>query len=82
MKTFTNILGFLIIAVAICAALYLGLYVCFIGGIVMIIDQIKAPHTEALMVLLGFVRIFSASLVGWATFMLGGAAGGYFLSNK
>jgi len=63
MKT---ILGILLILGGIVLGLWLGLWVCFIGGIVGIINAIKAPGTvEALTIAWNIVKILFASLAGW-----------------
>ena len=59
------IIGVMLILAGIALGLYLGVWVCFIGGIVDIIDQIKAPELSAMAVAWGVVKIVFASLVGW-----------------
>ena len=56
----------------ICLALYLGIYECFIGGIVQIINEIKNPEpVRGWIILLGIIRIFATYLVFWVTLSSG-----------
>lgn len=48
----------------VCLGLYMGIWVCFIGGIVQVITAIQNPPTEAIDVALGVFRIMGASFVG------------------
>jgi len=64
------IIGMALIIIGITAGLYLGVWWAFIGGIIQIIDQIKAPDTESLQVAFGAVRILSAGIIGWASAIL------------
>lgn len=57
-------IGVILILLGLVAALYLGLWVCFIGGIVAIIEQVKAPELNAFTVALGVARVFFATFVG------------------
>lgn len=58
------IIGLLLIVAGIALGLYVGLWLMFIGGIVSIIEQIRAEHLDALTVAWGVVRILFAGLVG------------------
>lgn len=44
--------------------LYVGLWLCLIGGIVTIIQQLQAPNIEALTVAWAIVRIIFAGAAG------------------
>ena len=59
-----SILGNILIVVGIIVGIYLGLWWAFIGGIVSVIEQIRAPHLDATTVALGIVRIIFASSLG------------------
>ena len=65
------IIGILLFILAICAGLYVGVWLCFIGGIVQIIEEIRAEELSALSVAIGVARIFFAGLAGWITFVVG-----------
>jgi len=62
MKT---LIGIVLIIAGIALGLYLGVWVMFIGGIIDIIDQIKAPELSAMAVAWGVVKVVFASLIGW-----------------
>lgn len=68
MKT---ILGILMILGGIALGLWLGIWVCFIGGIVGIINAIKAPGAvEVLTIAWNIVKILFASLIGWLSALI------------
>lgn len=59
-------LGILLIAIGVFLGLYLGLWVCFIGGIVQIVNEFKAAREVIPMnIAFGILRIFFACIVGW-----------------
>lgn len=61
-----KIFGFTLITVGIILGLYIGLWLCFIGGIVQIINEIKSPDAvDAVKVGIGVGRIIFAGAVGW-----------------
>ena len=50
----------------IVVGLYVGVWLCFIGGIVQIVNEINAgTPVEAMNIALGIVRILFAGLCGW-----------------
>ena len=52
-------------------ALYVGIWVCFIGGLVDIANGFKATPVLPLSVLFGIFKIMIASPIGWAIFIIG-----------
>lgn len=60
-----SIFGVLMILAGILTALYVGVWVMFIGGIVALIESVRAEELIALDVALSVARIFFAGLVGW-----------------
>lgn len=48
---------------------YVGVWLMFIGGIVQIIEQVRAEHLEAMQVGFGVARIFLAGLSGMLSAM-------------
>lgn len=64
MKT---LFAMLLLLAGIALGLYVGVYLMFIGGIVDIINQIKAPEISAMAVAWGVIKIVMASSVGWLT---------------
>lgn len=64
-----NLIGFLTLLVSgIILAIWLGIFVCFVGGIVQVIDAVKTTPTDSLGIAFGIVRFFIASFVGWGSF--------------
>lgn len=60
-----EILGALICLFGLALGLYLGIWVCFIGGIVQVVEAVKATPVQALGIALGLLRVACASFVGW-----------------
>ncbi|MBI5733254.1 hypothetical protein HY967_04905 [Candidatus Jorgensenbacteria bacterium] len=59
-------LGLFMMAVAVILGLYVGVVVCFIGGIVDLINQIKSPSpVEAGAIAWGIAKIVFATVAGW-----------------
>lgn len=63
-------LGILMIFTGAALGLYVGIWVCLIGGIVDIIEAIKATETEAMAVAIGVVKIVFAGAVGSASALM------------
>ena len=61
MKT---VIGILMVLGGVVLGLYLGLWVCFVGGIVGIIEAIRAPEVIAMDVAISVVKIIFAAAVG------------------
>ena len=57
--------GLLLIVVGVLAGLYFGLWWAFIGGIVGLVEAIKATDIMALDVAMSVARIVFAGLIGW-----------------
>lgn len=57
-------LGCLLILCGLAAGLYLGLWWAFIGGIVQIIEQVRAPELSAMAVAIGVAKIVCAGGIG------------------
>lgn len=53
--------------VGIALTVYLGVWLCFIGGIVQIIETIKITPIDSVAVALGFLRIVCAGFVSSMT---------------
>ena len=66
-----QIVGILIILGGIVLGLYVGLWVCFIGGIVQLINEIKSPEAVvAINIAWGIAKIVFAGLFGWLAGLL------------
>lgn len=59
------ILGILLLVIAIPVGLYVGVWLCFILGIVQVIEAIKATPVESLNIAVGIVRILGAVIIGF-----------------
>lgn len=62
--------GVLLIVIGVCAGLYFGLWWAFIGGIVALIEQVRAPNLDALMVAIAIARIVFTGLIAWVSAMI------------
>lgn len=78
MKT---VIGLIIIVAGACLGLYAGVIWAFIGGIVGIIDQFKAPETSSLIVATSVAKILFAGVIGWCTFLFCTFIGGICLTK-
>ncbi len=76
-----KLIGVLIIIAGILLGLWFGLWVCFIGGIVQIVESCKADPVSALGIAFGIVRILISSVVGWFTVIVVSIIGAFCLSN-
>ena len=76
------IVGILIIIGGVALGLYLGIYVCLYGGVVMLIEGCKQNPISAGDIAFGIIRILATSLVGWGSFFLCAVAGGGVLNMR
>jgi len=58
-----KIIGITLIGFGVSIGLYFGLWVCFFGGIIEIVDQIKG-NVEAVSIAWGIVKIVFSSFIG------------------
>ena len=61
MKTY---LGLFMIIVGVVLGLYVGVWLCFAGGIISVVHGLQANPMGATAIALGFVRIVCAGLAG------------------
>lgn len=73
-------LGGCVIIASVLGGLYVGLWLMFIGGIIQIIEGIKATPTESFDIAIGIVRILFAAFAGWGTGILGVALGSLIIA--
>jgi hypothetical protein len=64
------IIGVLLIIAGVLGGFYVSLWVCFVGGIVQVVEACKATPIDALDVGLGLLRFVCSSLAGWITFIV------------
>ncbi len=81
MSTLRSILGVLLIVGGMLLGLYVGLWVCFIGGIVQIVNAIK-NDVNAMGIAIGIVKIVFAGFSGILTFVITSAIGASMLKRK
>lgn len=66
-----SVLGIILMVLGILVGLFVGLYVCFIGGIVDILNEIKRPGAvQAMSIAWGIAKIFLAGFAGWLSALL------------
>jgi hypothetical protein len=58
------VLGITLILIGVVTGLYIGLWWAFIGGIVQVINAIRAPEIAPLTIALGIAKIVLASFLG------------------
>jgi hypothetical protein len=68
MRWFISFLCFSIFTLLAC---YLSIWVCFIGGLVNIIEAIKSNPVNAPNIALGMLKLISSTLIGWGIFITG-----------
>lgn len=59
------ILGLALMAAGIALGLWAGIWWAFIGGIVDVIREIRAPELDAMSVAVGIAKVIFAGLIGW-----------------
>lgn len=65
-----NVLGIILIIAGVAVGLYAGLWWAFIGGIVQIVDAVKATPVESMDLALGIVRVVFAGAIGTISAMV------------
>jgi len=60
-----NFLGVFLIAVGVVFGLYVGLWLCFIGGIVGFIEAVQVSPVIPIDIALAFGKFWFAALIGW-----------------
>jgi hypothetical protein len=59
------VLGLMLIIASVILGLYVGVWLCFIGGIVQVITEIRAEHMNATGMAIGIARLMFGGLAGW-----------------
>jgi hypothetical protein len=60
-----KIFGILLIIAGVILGIYVGVWLCFIGGIVDIINGFKADDLEAINIAIGCAKVFFGSSIGY-----------------
>ena len=58
------LIGILLILGGIALGIYLGFWVCFVGGIVGLVTAIRVP-VSALTIAMDIAKVFFAGVIGW-----------------
>ncbi len=77
-----TIIGIIIIIAGVLIGLYVGVWLCYINGIIDIIQQIRAPEFSTLAVVWGVTKILFAGLFGWIPAMILIRYGAYFIMKR
>jgi len=81
-----EIIGVILILGGIVLGLYVGVWLMFIGGIVQVLEQVRAENLEAIKIAYGIARIMFAGLIGlicgFALILPGRALLGDWKDNK
>jgi len=64
-------LGVLLAIVVVVGSLYLGLWLCLIGGIVQVVEACKSNPVSSMGIALGFLRFIATGIVSWGSFFIG-----------
>jgi hypothetical protein len=75
-------LGLLLIVLGIALGLYVGVWLCLIGGIVQFVEAIKMTPVDAWGIAFGIARFFLASVCGMVSAMLLVIPGAALIKNS
>lgn len=75
------LIGFLMVLGGIALGLYLGIWWAFIGGIVQVIEQVRADEISALAIACGIARVVFAGFIGWGSALLLIVPGSAFIKS-
>lgn len=64
------VLGILTLIVAIPTGLYVALWVCLVGGIVEIVEALKATPVNSMGIAVGILRVMLTGISGWLSVFL------------
>ena len=62
-----SLLGVILIGAGVFVGFYVGVWFCFIGGIVAFIEAVQCDPVVAIDIALSIARVFFASLIGWVS---------------
>lgn len=63
-------LGLVMVLAGIGLGVYVGVWVCFVGGIVDVIEQVRAEDMSAVAVAWGIAKVLFAGFFGWLPSLL------------
>jgi len=64
------IIGILMILSGVVLGVYVALWICFIGGIVQLIEAVKIAPIDSMGVGVGILRIVCTAISGWIIFLI------------
>lgn len=79
MKTLLKWLGWVLVVAGACLGAYMGVWWALVGGVVDLIEAIKAPVTTASAVGVGLLKIAASGLIGWGTVVVAVLPSSYLL---
>lgn len=68
-------LGLILVVCGVVLGLYVGGWVCFVGGIIDVIEAIRADALSAMAVAVGVAKVVFAGFFGWLSFAVLGVPG-------
>ena len=78
MKT---LIGLILLIGGVILGLYVGVWVCLIGGIIQVVTVIRAPELDAVLLAYGIARILCSGLAGTLSFVICSGLGMAFLKD-
>lgn len=81
LKVLKVCIGIALALAAVVGGLYVGIWLCLVGGIVQVIEGAKATPVSSMDVALGIARFMFAGLAGFGTCFLTGAIASIFLKD-
>jgi hypothetical protein len=57
--------GVILFVAGICFGLWAGIWWALIGGLIQVINQIRAEHMDTTLLVYGIARVLGAGLIGW-----------------
>lgn len=79
LKKIFSIVFFLL---GIVSAVYVGFYIMFVGGIVGLIDAVRATTVDSYIITINIVKIIFAGFVGYSIFYLSAFISTFILGRK
>lgn len=65
-----KVVGVLLILAGVVVGLYAGVWWAFIGGIVDILNEVRAPELSSINVAIGVAKVVFSGFIGWVSGML------------
>lgn len=59
------IIGLILIVCGIVLGAYVGIWICFVGGIIDVINEIRADELSAVVVAIGVAKVLFANFIGF-----------------